>query len=55
MNFTKVDDPENIYTIDFNLTYNPYCAYTKDYTCPIPSKDDHIDIAITAGEKKFHD
>jgi uncharacterized protein (DUF1684 family) len=55
LNFTKIDDPENIYTIDFNLTYNPYCAYSKDFTCPIPSKDDYIDLAISAGEKKFHD
>jgi hypothetical protein len=55
LNFTKVDDPENIYSIDFNLTYNPYCAYSKDYTCPIPSKDDYIDLAIEAGEKKFYD
>lgn len=43
-----------IYTIDFNTAYNPYCAYSSLYSCAIPSKEDYIDIAIKAGEKKFH-
>jgi hypothetical protein len=49
-------NPDNnyVYTIDFNLAYNPYCAYSSRYSCAIPTKDDYIDIAITAGEKKFH-
>lgn len=42
------------YTIDFNLAYNPYCSYSPNYSCAIPAKDDYLDIAITAGEKKFH-
>lgn len=55
LNFDRVPDPENIYTIDFNLAYNPYCAYTSNYSCAIPTKEDYIDLAIEAGEKKFHD
>lgn len=43
-----------VYTIDFNLAYNPYCAYSPDYSCAIPTKEDHIDLAIEAGEKNFH-
>ena len=43
-----------IYTIDFNLAYNPYCAYSPDYSCAVPSKEDHIDLAVEAGEKSFH-
>ena len=54
LDFEKVEDSNNIYTIDFNEAYNPYCAYTSTYTCPIPRKEDHIDIEIRAGEKKFH-
>ena len=42
------------YTIDLNLLYSPYCSYSSMYSCAIPSKDDYIDIAILAGEKKFH-
>ncbi len=43
-----------VYTIDFNLAYNPYCAYSAKYSCAIPTKEDHLDLAVTAGEKKFH-
>jgi uncharacterized protein (DUF1684 family) len=47
-------NPDFIYTIDFNLAYNPYCSYSPEYSCAIPLKEDHIDLAIKAGEKKFH-
>ena len=55
LNFEKNEDPEYVYEIDFNKAYNPYCAYSKEYSCAIPTKEDYLDIAITAGEKKFHD
>ena len=55
LDFEKVDDPEHVYTLDFNLAYNPYCAYTSAYGCAIPRKEDHLDLAITAGEKKWHE
>ena len=55
INFEKSDNPDHIYTIDFNLAYNPYCAYSKEYSCAIPTKEDYLDLAIEAGEKKFHD
>lgn len=55
LNFEKKEDPNYSYEIDFNLAYNPYCAYSKDYSCAIPTKEDYIDLAIEAGEKKFHD
>jgi uncharacterized protein (DUF1684 family) len=54
LDFEKEDDAEHIYTIDFNRVYNPYCAYTPEYTCPIPREEDYIDIDIQAGEKNFH-
>lgn len=37
--------------IDFNLAYNPYCAYSYRYSCPIPPKVNHLTIDISAGEK----
>ena len=55
IDFEKIDDPNNEYEIDFNLAYNPYCAYSPNYSCAIPTKEDFIPIAIKAGEKKFHD
>ncbi|AFN75165.1 putative secreted protein [Melioribacter roseus P3M-2] len=54
LDFEKQDDPNYIYTIDFNLAYNPYCAYNPNYSCAIPSKEDYIPLEIRAGEKKFH-
>lgn len=47
-------DSNYVYTIDFNLAYNPYCAYSAKYSCAIPTREDHLDLAVTAGEKKFH-
>jgi len=54
LDFELDDDPENVYTIDFNKAYNPYCAYSPLYTCPIPRSEDYIDLEIEAGEKNFH-
>jgi uncharacterized protein (DUF1684 family) len=45
---------EFTYTIDFNLAYNPYCAYSATYSCAVPTKEDYLDIEIKAGEKNFH-
>ncbi|MGD8781666.1 MAG: DUF1684 domain-containing protein [Ignavibacteria bacterium] len=55
LNFEKNNDPEFVYEIDFNKAYNPYCAYTSNYSCTIPTKEDYLAMAIKAGEKKFHD
>ncbi|MGE5432034.1 MAG: DUF1684 domain-containing protein [Syntrophomonadaceae bacterium] len=54
LDFEKMDNPDYIYTVDFNQAYNPYCAYSPNYSCAIPTKDDYVDIEIKAGEKKFH-
>ena len=55
LDFELNNDPNHIYEIDFNLAYNPYCSYSKNYSCAIPTKEDYIDLAVKAGEKKFHD
>ena len=54
LDFEFNPDPDFVYTFDFNKAYNPYCAYTKMYTCPIPREEDYIDMSIEAGEKNFH-
>jgi uncharacterized protein len=54
LDFEFNPNPDFIYTIDFNLAYNPYCSYSKEYSCAVPLKEDHIDLAIKAGEKRFH-
>ena len=37
--------------LDFNKSYNPYCVYNEEFSCPIPSKRNYIDMEIRAGEK----
>jgi uncharacterized protein (DUF1684 family) len=54
LDFDFNPDSNFIYTIDFNLAYSPYCSYSSKYSCAIPTKEDHIDVAIKAGEKSFH-
>ena len=39
--------------IDFNKNYNPYCAYSDGYNCPIPPLQNHLNIEVSAGEKNF--
>jgi uncharacterized protein len=41
-------------TLDFNLAYNPYCAYSDGFSCPFPPKENILKIAIRAGEKTYH-
>ncbi|WP_432221693.1 DUF1684 domain-containing protein [Flavobacterium sp. TMP13] len=40
--------------IDFNQSYNPYCAYNSKYSCPIVPLENDLNVAIEAGVKKFH-
>src|SRR5690554_1934507 len=46
-------DGQNSITIDFNLVYNPYCTYNPDYACPIPPKENLLNIPVYAGEKNY--
>ena len=40
--------------LDFNLAYNPNCAYGSDrYSRPIPPSENFLQIEISAGEKKY--
>jgi uncharacterized protein (DUF1684 family) len=40
-------------TIDFNQSYNPYCAYNHKYSCVVPPSENWISTKIEAGVKKF--
>ncbi|MDA0241838.1 MAG: DUF1684 domain-containing protein [Chloroflexi bacterium] len=37
--------------LDFNYAYNPYCAYSPDYSCPLPPRENWLAVPIRAGEK----
>ncbi|MEL6624194.1 MAG: DUF1684 domain-containing protein [Bacteroidota bacterium] len=39
--------------LDFNEAYNPYCVYNDSYSCPIPTRENHIPREIRAGELDY--
>lgn len=39
--------------IDFNKSYNPYCAYNHKYSCPIPPSENNLNVEIKAGVKAY--
>ena len=50
----SVKDIRNGYVIiDFNQAYNPYCAYSNGYRCPVPPVENNLLIPIRAGEKTY--
>ncbi len=42
---------DNRFHVDFNQAYNPYCAYSPDWSCPITPAENRLKVAIRAGEK----
>lgn len=46
-------DGRQIATIDFNLAYNPYCAYNEAYSCPLPPAENSLPVVIRAGERIY--
>ena len=45
--------PDGRLEVDFNYAYNPYCAYSEYYSCPLPPRENWLTVPIRAGEKKF--
>ena len=41
------------WVLDFNKAYNPWCAYSEEYTCPLVPTENWLEIAIHAGEKNY--
>lgn len=51
----EIPETGNEIVLDFNMCYNPYCAYGEGWSCPIPPSENHLPIRIEAGVKKYHD
>jgi uncharacterized protein (DUF1684 family) len=49
-----VEMEDGRYLVDFNLAYNPYCAYNDAWSCPLTPWENRLKVAIRAGEKLFH-
>ncbi len=49
-----IENDSGTYILDFNMAYNPSCAYGKEgYVCPIPPTENKLDVPIRAGEKRY--
>jgi hypothetical protein len=46
--------PGDTYVLDFNRAYNPYCAYSPYYSCPLPPGENNLPVEVRAGEMAFH-
>src|SRR5215510_12991977 len=46
--------PGNHFLVDFNIAYNPYCAYNEMWSCPITPAENRLKVPVEAGEKLFH-
>lgn len=44
----------DLFVVDFNLAYNPYCAYNDAWSCPLTPFENRLKVPIRAGEKIFH-
>jgi len=45
--------PGERFLVDFNVAYNPYCAYNEMWSCPITPAENRLKVPIRAGEKLF--
>lgn len=40
-------------TLDFNYAYNPSCAYDYRWACPLAPPENHLAVAVRAGERAY--
>lgn len=45
--------PADSIVLDFNRAYNPYCAYSHRFSCPIPPSENDLPFEVRAGVKDF--
>jgi len=38
-------------TLDFNLAYTPFCAFSESFSCPLPPEENWLETTIPAGER----
>ncbi len=51
--YLEVSPDETSVKLDFNYAYNPYCAYSDRFRCPLPPVENRLTFAVRAGEKMF--
>lgn len=51
--YANMPGEDGLTTVDFNMAYNPPCAFTRFATCPLPPTQNVLPIKVTAGEKNY--
>jgi uncharacterized protein len=44
---------EGLLEVNFNVAYNPYCAFSDGWSCPIPPSENWLAVSVLAGELNF--
>ena len=50
---TTSENTDGTIELNFNNTYNPYCAYNAKYSCPLTPRKNHLEVEIKAGIMVF--
>ena len=45
---------DGLFALDFNSAYNPACAFSEHYNCPVPPEENHLSVRIPVGEMDAH-
>jgi len=53
LDMSRKDTEDGMITIDFNRCYNPWCAFSDGFNCPIPPAENFLPYRVEAGEKKY--
>jgi hypothetical protein len=53
LDFRQGDIHDGVLMLDFNKCYNPWCAFSDGFNCPIPPAANHLEFMVQAGEKIF--
>jgi uncharacterized protein len=52
--YLVLDLPDNdTLVLDFNMAYNPYCLYNPDHSCPLPPRENNLEVSVEAGELMY--
>lgn len=49
-----VEKSDGVFVVDFNTAYNPACAFSPHYNCPVPPAANDLPVRIPAGEMDAH-
>ncbi len=53
--YVEAEEQRNgLFVLDFNNAYNPACAFSEHYNCPVPPEENHLTVRIPAGEMDAH-